>query len=94
MAEYSLFEGADSISDEDILNCDFDEVINILGTKCGVERRDIYHLGRSKHYFHITHIENTKINAFLSRDVSPVFASSFPDRPRCFAFNVRFLRQR
>ena len=54
MAEYSLFEGADSISDEDILNCDFDEVVNILGTKCGVERRDIYHLGRSKHYFHIT----------------------------------------
>ena len=37
MAEYSLFDGADSISDEDILNCDFDEVINILGTKCGVE---------------------------------------------------------
>ena len=40
MAEYSLFEGADSISDEDILNCDFDEVINILGTKCGVESKE------------------------------------------------------
>ena len=44
MAEYSLFEGADSISDEDILNCDFGEVIKILGAKCGVEKRDIGHI--------------------------------------------------
>ena len=37
MAEYSMYDGGDYMSDEDLLNCDFDEVIDILGTNCGVE---------------------------------------------------------
>ena len=37
MADCSILEGGENATDEDLLNYDFEELINILGKECGIE---------------------------------------------------------
>ena len=59
MAEYSMCDEGDNISDEDLLNWDFDEVINILGTNCGVEEEISIICNEVSTKFYIIHIGTT-----------------------------------